>query len=55
MSDGQRIDIPLAELAKATMVVRSVGGREIVVCRTKSPKSSRSQTRSRNIRGSPPG
>jgi nitrite reductase/ring-hydroxylating ferredoxin subunit len=35
MSDGQRIVIPLTELAKATMVVRSVGGREIVVCRTK--------------------
>jgi nitrite reductase/ring-hydroxylating ferredoxin subunit len=35
MSDHQRIDIPLAELAKAAMVVRCIGGREIVVCRTK--------------------
>lgn len=35
MSDDQRIDIPLTELAKTAMVVRSVGGREIVVCRTK--------------------
>ena len=35
MSDDQRVDIPLAELAKTGMVARSVGGREIVVCRTK--------------------
>lgn len=35
MNDNQRIDIPLTELAKSAMVVRSVGGREIVVCRTK--------------------
>jgi len=35
MSDAQHIDIPLTELAEGTMLVRSVGGREIVICRTK--------------------
>ena len=37
MSDGQRLrfDIPLSELVKGAMAVRSIGGREIVVCRTK--------------------
>jgi nitrite reductase/ring-hydroxylating ferredoxin subunit len=35
MSDAQRIDMPLAELVEGAMVVRSIGGREIVVCRTK--------------------
>jgi nitrite reductase/ring-hydroxylating ferredoxin subunit len=35
MSDGQHIDIPLTELVKGAMVIRSIGGREIVVCRTK--------------------
>jgi nitrite reductase/ring-hydroxylating ferredoxin subunit len=35
MIDDHRVDIPLSELAKGAMVVRSIGGREIVVCRTK--------------------
>jgi nitrite reductase/ring-hydroxylating ferredoxin subunit len=35
MSDDQRIDIPLTELAQGSLVVRCVGDREIVVCRTK--------------------
>jgi nitrite reductase/ring-hydroxylating ferredoxin subunit len=35
MSDAQYIDIPLTELAEGTLLVRSVGGREIVICRTK--------------------
>jgi nitrite reductase/ring-hydroxylating ferredoxin subunit len=35
MSDDQRIDIPLTELVEGAMVARSIGGREIVVCRTK--------------------
>jgi 3-phenylpropionate/trans-cinnamate dioxygenase ferredoxin subunit len=35
MSDAQHIEIPLAELAEGSMLVRSIGGREIVICRTK--------------------
>jgi 3-phenylpropionate/trans-cinnamate dioxygenase ferredoxin subunit len=35
MSDAQHIDIPLNELAEGAMLVRSIGGREIVICRTK--------------------
>jgi nitrite reductase/ring-hydroxylating ferredoxin subunit len=35
MSDAQHIDIPLTELTEGTLLVRSVGGREIVICRTK--------------------
>jgi 3-phenylpropionate/trans-cinnamate dioxygenase ferredoxin subunit len=35
MSDAEHIDIPLTDLAEGTMQVRSLGGREIVVCRTK--------------------
>jgi 3-phenylpropionate/trans-cinnamate dioxygenase ferredoxin subunit len=36
MSDDQRIDIPLTDLAEGTMTVRNIGDREIVICRTKS-------------------
>ena len=35
MNDAQHIDIPLTELARGAMRVRSIGGREIVICRTK--------------------
>jgi 3-phenylpropionate/trans-cinnamate dioxygenase ferredoxin subunit len=35
MSDAQHIDIPLTDLAEGTMLVRSIGDREIVICRTK--------------------
>jgi nitrite reductase/ring-hydroxylating ferredoxin subunit len=35
MSDDQRVDIPLTDLAEGAMLVRSVGDREIVICRTK--------------------
>ena len=35
MSGAQQIDIPLTELREGTMLMRCIGGREIVICRTK--------------------
>jgi nitrite reductase/ring-hydroxylating ferredoxin subunit len=35
MSEENRLSIPLAEIAQGQMRVRSVDGREIVICRTK--------------------
>jgi nitrite reductase/ring-hydroxylating ferredoxin subunit len=35
MPEDNRLSIPLAEIAEGKMQVRSVGGREILICRSK--------------------